>query len=222
MPIEEVPLRPVSTGPLTFGSCSNPIKLNDRVIGLWARTLAAVPEARLVLKYRDAFSDPDLVDGLRRRFAGHGIARSRLVFDGRRTERDRHLETVGGFDIAFDTFPFNGCTTTYEALWMGVPVVTPMGKRFLGRMSASMLHQIGLDDLAAESEEAFVAAVAGLAADSSRRDRLRRELRGRLRSSPLLDAAAYAHAVEGVYRTLWQDWCRKQGGSRRSPEIGGL
>ncbi|MSP50085.1 MAG: tetratricopeptide repeat protein [Alphaproteobacteria bacterium] len=205
MPIEEVPVGPASAGPFTFGSCANPIKLNDRVIGLWARALAAVPDSRLVLKYRDAFADPDLVDDIGRRFAAAGIAVSRLAFEGHRTDRERHLAAVGGFDVALDTFPFNGCTTTYEALWMGVPVVTLAGRRFLGRMSAAFLHQVGLDDLAAATEEDFVSAAAGLARDAGRRARL-------------LDAPAHAAAVEDAYRRLWKAWCRP---SEPAPAEGG-
>jgi protein O-GlcNAc transferase len=206
-PIDEAPIRPRSKGPLLLGSCNNPAKLNDRVIALWSRVLQALPQARLALKYRDSFSDRDLVADFQSRFARHGIAPSRLLFDGRKLDRRAHLGFVGGFDIALDPFPFNGCTTTYEALWMGVPVITLAGRGFVGRASAAMLHQIGLDDLATTSEDGYVDAVSRLAADAPRRDRLRGDLRGLLARSPLLDAPAHARAVETACRALWRSWC---------------
>lgn len=207
-PIEDVPIRASGAGPLTFGSCSNPSKLNDRVIRLWAGILNAVPDARLILKYHKAFADPGLAGDFSRRFEGLGIDSARIAFDGRRLDGLAHLAVVGGFDIALDPFPFNGCTTTYEALWMGIPVITLAGRRFLGRMGASMLHQIGLDDLAVADEDAYMAAACKLARDVDRRLRLRHELRDRLKASPLLDAGRYARSVEHAYRTMWRNWCR--------------
>ena len=221
MPIEAVPSRQTAAGAVVFGSCSNPVKLNDRVIATWARILDTCRDSRLLLKYRDAYSDQDLVRDLRRRFAAaeeaavarfaaHGVSPARIVFDGRRTARRAHLEVVGGFDVALDPFPFNGCTTTYEALWMGVPVVALLGSRLLGRMSAGMLGRVGLGDLIADDEAAYVDVAVRLAGDVRRRDELRRTLRNSLKASRLLDAAAYARDVEAAYRSMWTDWCARR------------
>ncbi|MSP49953.1 MAG: tetratricopeptide repeat protein [Alphaproteobacteria bacterium] len=212
VPLDEIPAPARAGDPVAFGSCSNPIKLNDRVIALWSRLLDTVPGSTLVLKYHGWFDDPSLVDEMKARFVRRGVAPSRLALHGRQTDRLSHLGLVGNFDIALDPFPFNGNTTTYEALWMGVPVVSMAGRRLVGRMSAAMLRQVGLDDLVATSEDDYVAVAARLARDAERRLRLRRELRARLTASRLLDASAYARSVESAYREMWRSWC----GSRSS------
>lgn len=190
---------------LVLGCSGNPAKLNDRVIALWARVLEALPEARLTLKYHDAFADPGLVEDIAERFAGRGQGRARLAFDGRRGDAPAHLAAIAQFDIALDPFPFNGSTTTYEALWMGVPVVTLAGRRFLGRVGEMMLRQVGLGDLVAADEAAYVAAVVALARDADRRRHLRGDLRGRLLASAMLDAAGYARSVEAAYLRMWRE-----------------
>ena len=211
MPIEAAaPTLPTNRN-LVFGSCNNPVKLNDRVVSVWSHILRQCPDARLHLKYRDSFADPDLVRDVERRFAAHGIAAGRLAFDGRRSARRAHLDYVDGIDVALDPFPFNGSTTTYEALWMGVPVVSLLGKRFAGRVGAAMLERVGLGDLVAGDEDAYVAAAVRLAGDPGRRARLRDELRPRLQASPLLNAPVYARSVEDAYRSMWRLWCEKRG-----------
>jgi predicted O-linked N-acetylglucosamine transferase (SPINDLY family) len=210
MPVDDAPVSQRRGSAIAFGYCGNPVKLNDRVVAVWARILEACPTSSLLLKYRDSYSDNDLVHDIRRRFAAHGVERSRILFDKRRTGRRAHLEVVGAFDVALDSFPFNGCTTTYEALWMGVPVVTLIGRRFVGRPSASMLAQVGLDDLIARDEDAYVDIAGRLATDGARRTRLRTELRDRLRGSRLLDAGTYAREMEAAYRVMWADWCERR------------
>lgn len=202
---ERPPLGP--EGPLVLLSANNPAKLNDRVIGLWGRILQRLPRARLLLKYRERFGDPLVQRRWTERLAPLGLGAGRLVFHTGDESLAAHLAVIGGADLALDPFPFNGCTTSYEALWMGVPVVTLTGKRFVGRAGTAMLQPLGLSDLAAVDEDAYVDAALGLAADPGRRARLRSELRSRLRASALLDARAYAKAVEAVFRQLWQDWC---------------
>ena len=214
MPLPEVPLRTVppevgGRGPLVFGSCSNPAKLNDRVIGLWARVLEAVPEARLRLKYRERFGDPLIQRRWRSLFAGLGVDAGRLDFVWGDLGTEDHLARVGDLDIGLDPFPFNGSTTTYEALWMGVPVVTLAGERFVGRTGLALLGQVGLADLAVGTEAAYVAAAVALAGDAGRRRRLRVSLRDRLKASPLLDAALHARHLEAALRGMWRAWCER-------------
>jgi predicted O-linked N-acetylglucosamine transferase (SPINDLY family) len=207
MPIEDVSLQRRAGEPFTMGSCNNPAKLNDRVIELWSQVLKVIPGSRLMLKYRDSFSDPALVEDFGRRFAAQGIDASRVILDGRRVGRGEHLAFVGQLDVALDPFPFNGSTTTYEALWMGVPVVTLAGRRFVGRVGAAMLHQVGLPDLVAGSLSEYVEIVVRLASDGPRRALLRTDLRRRLLASALMNAPAYARNVEAMYRQMWRRWC---------------
>ncbi|TAL06759.1 MAG: hypothetical protein EPO00_10530 [Chloroflexota bacterium] len=209
VPLPEVPLTTGGDGPLVFGSCSNPAKLNDRVIGLWARVLEGAPGTRLRLKYRERFADPLIQRRWRDLFARAGVDPERLDFVSGGLGLEEHLARVGELDIALDPFPFNGSTTTYEALWMGVPVVTLAGERFVGRTGLALLAQVGLAGLAVETEGAYVAAALGLARDAGRRARLRRELRDRLKASPLLDAAGHARHLEAALRRMWRDWCRR-------------
>lgn len=213
--LPEVPVRPraagpLGAGPLILGSSSNPAKLNDRVIRLWARILSHLPEARLRLKYRERFSDPLIQRRWRRLLAGEGVDPGRLDFVTGDLGLEPHLMRIGETDIALDPFPFNGATTTFEALWMGVPVVSLIGERFVGRTGLALLAQVGLDDLATASEAHYVATVVGLAGDPGRRARLRSDLRDRLKRSPLLDAASHARQVEAVFSRMWGDWCRRQ------------
>lgn len=197
----------MASGRVTFGSFNNPAKMTAGVVELWARILAAVPGSRLLLKYMNRYVSPELGSLMKARFAQYGIGADRLVLRAGRLPRMAQLALLNEVDIALDTFPFNGCTTTFEALWMGVPVVTLEGERFLGRMSGTFLHHVGLGDLVAPDRDAYVALAAGLAANLDRRVALRRELRGRLLESPLCDAAAHARSLTLAYRRLWQSWC---------------
>ena len=215
MPIEAEPPALPGNRSLVFGSCNNPAKLNDRVLAVWSRILDLCPGSRLRLKYRDSFADPDLTRDIGRRFVANGISADRVAFDGRRTSRRSHLAFVSGFDIALDPFPFNGSTTTYEALWMGVPVVTLSGKRFVGRVGTAMLERVGLDDLIAADEDAYVEAAVALARDPDRRARLRTGLRTQLLASPLLDASAHARTLEAAYRRMWAVWLSSRGRAPR-------
>jgi predicted O-linked N-acetylglucosamine transferase (SPINDLY family) len=110
-------------------------------------------------------------------------------------------------DIALDPFPYNGTTTTCEALYMGVPVVTLAGTMHPGRVGASLLSCIGLPDLVAKDEDDYIRIAAALAADEPRRIGLRRDLRGMVMASPLCDAAGYAARMEGALRKMWRRWC---------------
>jgi predicted O-linked N-acetylglucosamine transferase (SPINDLY family) len=201
------PPPPSLTRPVAFGSFNNPAKMTPGVVALWAEVLKAVPDSRLTLKYLDRYSDPALRDLVLERFAGHGIGADRLDLRTRRIARPEQLALLGEVDVALDPFPFNGCTATFEALWMGVPVVALEGVRFLGLMSASFLRHLGLDELVAADHRRYVDIAASLAADVGRRSVLRRELRARVAASPLCDAEAHARSLVTAYRGLWRRWC---------------
>jgi len=191
-------------GPLTFGSLNAPAKLSDRTLSLWARLLAAHPDWRLLLKSKNLFASEVLRARLHHAFAAHGVAPIRLELRAEIEPLDRHLANYRDIDIALDPFPFTGSTTSFEALWMGVPVVTLRGARMAGRWSASMLRALGLDDLIAEDEDDYLEIAGKLAADRARLAVLRTELRGRLQSSPLMDGAARAKQLERAYRAMWR------------------
>jgi predicted O-linked N-acetylglucosamine transferase (SPINDLY family) len=209
----------LANGYVSFGSFNNPTKLTDEVIDLWSQVLHAVPGSRLCLKFFAVLAEESVSARLAAAFERRGIARTRIEFMGKAARRSEHLAQLDRIDIALDPFPFNGCTTTFEALWMGVPVVTLAGNRFLGRMGASFLTQVGLTDLIAADAQSYVAKVAALAADSVRLIELRGSLRATVAASKLCDRASFARAVEDAFRDMWRKWCAR--GDAGAPGSGG-
>lgn len=193
----------LASGRVTFGSFSIPPKLNDRVLRLWSRVLAAVPGARLVIGHNAAYADPLIQSSFRRRCMEAGIAEDRLHLMTDLASRRDHLARVGSLDIALDPFPFNGGITTFEALWMGVPVVTLEGERFAARGCASHLAQVGLDHMVAPNERSYIEIAAGMAQSPDALAELRASLRQQVASSRLCDAPAYVRALEDALLGLW-------------------
>jgi predicted O-linked N-acetylglucosamine transferase (SPINDLY family) len=196
----------LATGEVTFGSFNNPAKLSGATLDTWARLLLRLPQARLLLKgkpFCDASTRVLYLDGLVRR----GVAAQRVELVAQLPERNAHLALYNRIDIALDPFPYNGTTTTCEALWMGVPVVALLGDRHASRVSASLLSAIGLNDLIADSPEAYIETAVALADDQARLAELRLSLRPRMAASPLCDAPAFAREVEAAYRIMWRRWC---------------
>jgi predicted O-linked N-acetylglucosamine transferase (SPINDLY family) len=208
-PIAQAPevtaLPAASRGYVTFGSFNNPAKVNGGVLALWGAALRAVPNSRLKLKFKNWFASPDICH---RVLSGLGDMAARVDFVTTESDARTHLDLYGDIDIALDPFPFTGSTTAFEALWMGVPVVTLLGERMVGRWSASMLHALKLDELIARDPAEYVRIAAGLAADVQRLGALRSGLRARVAGSPLTDGRLRARQMERVYRALWRRRCR--------------
>ena len=195
-------------GHITFGSFNNPAKVNDETLRLWARVVRETPRSVLQLKFRDWFASPGLQARLRSLFLAEGVGPSRLRLGGEADTTASHIARYNDIDIALDPFPFTGSTTTFEALWMGVPVVTLRGKYMAGRWGASMLGAVGLQELIAETPDDYAAIVAQLANYPDRLAQLRAELRGRVAASPLCDARGRARQLERLYRAVWRRWCK--------------
>jgi predicted O-linked N-acetylglucosamine transferase (SPINDLY family) len=139
-----------------------------------------------------------------------GIAPDRITFEPFRLRPD-YLKLYHQIDIGLDTFPYNGQTTTLDAVWMGVPVVTIIGQTSVARAGASIFRTLGMPELIAGSPEHFVSIAVDLANDLSRLGELRSSLRERLEKSPLMDAPRFARNVEAAYRSMWQRWCMERG-----------
>jgi predicted O-linked N-acetylglucosamine transferase (SPINDLY family) len=197
----------LKTGKIAFGSFNNPAKLTDDVIRVWSRVLQAVPNSKLYLKFFAVLTNVGVKTRLLNTFERHGVDPARVEFLGAIAQRAGHLAVLNDIDIALDPFPFTGCTTTFEALWMGVPVITLAGNRFLARMGTSFVSQVGLGDLVARSEDEYVAKAAALAADSARLLALRHGLRDTVAASRLCDREAYARSVGEAFRDMWRTWC---------------
>ena len=198
---EPSPPPSLAAGAVTFGSFNNPAKLSDSTIELWAALLSRLPGSRLLLKGQ-AFADAGTSALVRERFARRGVEAGRVELVARIPDAAGHLGAYGRIDIALDPLPYNGTTTTCEALWMGVPVVTLLGDRHAGRVGASLLGSLGLDEFIAADRESYLATAIALASDAGKLTALRRELRPRMAASPLCDAPAFARKLEGVYRDL--------------------
>jgi predicted O-linked N-acetylglucosamine transferase (SPINDLY family) len=207
MPAAQAPA--LASGRFTFGCFNNYAKVRDPVVALWARILKALPESRLVLKWYGLGDErPDWVH---ERFARHGIAPERIETLGfQKNQYDAYL----GIDLTLDPFPANGGTTSCDSLWMGVPVLTLKGETPFSRVGLCHLTNLGLEELVADSDEAYERIAIGLARDPARLQRLRSGLRQRMAASPLTDGKRYTRNLEKAYRTMWRRWCT---GEARSP-----
>jgi predicted O-linked N-acetylglucosamine transferase (SPINDLY family) len=196
----------LKTGIVTFGSFNNPTKISPATLDAWATLLSRLRAARLLLKgkpFVDATTRQLFLD----RFSERGVAANRVTLAAFEPRTTAHLAFYNQVDIALDPFPYNGTTTTCEALWMGVPVIALSGDRHAGRVGASLLGQVGLADLLAESVEEYVEIACSLAADQRRLEDLRRTLRPRMAASPLCDGAAFSRKMEAIFRMMWKRWC---------------
>jgi predicted O-linked N-acetylglucosamine transferase (SPINDLY family) len=191
----------LSAGFVTFGCQNNFRKLHDGVFSVWARVLRDVPRSRLLLS-----AEEDAREWLRQCFAREGIEAERLEFGGR-TSRGAYLARYQRIDIGLDSFPYAGATTTLDAAWMGVPVITLSGDRALQRAGVCIAENLGLPELVARSEDEFVANAAALAGDLARLSDLRAGLRTRLEASPVGDVPRFARHLEAAYRTAWRRYC---------------
>ena len=208
-PVDAPPVGPLparGAGRVTFASFNNLGKVSAEALALWGRILEAVPGSQLLLK-----SKALLDEGVRRRVldrvsaAGMDVHRVRLHGWSRQT--DEHLGLYHEVDIGLDTYPYNGATTTCEALWMGVPVVTLKGNTHASRMGASVLKAAGFGHWVAESAEEYVHLAVQLAGQQEQLEQLRGSLRERLRGSRLLDETGFTRELEAAYRQMWLSWC---------------
>lgn len=196
------PLPALACGHITFASFNNFCKISPQTRAAWARILAAVPRSRLLVHaYAGVHREKFLRD-----FAARGIAAERLEFFDFLDLPD-YLALHRRVDLALDTFPYPGGTTTCDALWMGVPVVSLAGNAPFTRAGMSILSNVGLPELVAATEDQYIQIALQLASDPARLAELRNSLRGRMCNSPLMNASRFAASLEACYRTAWRKWC---------------
>lgn len=201
------PLPALANGYVTFGCFNNLSKMNDGVVALWARALNAVTDSRLFLKYQQ-LGEESVRQHTRERFAVHGINPERLIFESY-VPRSNYLAAYQRVDIGLDPFPFPGGTTTAEALWMGVPVLTLAGERFLSRQGVGLLMNAGLPDWIASDLDDYLARAVSHAGDLQRLASLRLGLRQQVLDSPIFDALRFAGHFEAALRGMWSIWCNR-------------
>ena len=194
-----------STGQVTFGCLNNYGKVSLAAWRTWQALLAAAPNSRLVVHAPPGTHQDQTAGAL----SAAGIDPRRLSFVPYASTDDyfRHYHQI---DIGLDPFPYGGGTTTCDAMWMGVPVVTLAGRTGVGRGGVSILSNVGVPELIANSVEQYVEIARSLAGDLARLAQLRATLRGRMRESALMDAAGFARDVEAAYRQMWRQWCRRE------------
>jgi predicted O-linked N-acetylglucosamine transferase (SPINDLY family) len=188
---------------VTFGSFNNFAKISPTSIRLWASILASVPGSKLFIKTH-GLQDPGLRALLQERLQGAGVPADRLLLAPPTTDHRRHLETYDEVDVALDTFPYHGTTTTLDALWMGVPVVTLIGDRHASRVGLSILSGLGLNELIAHTHDEYVACAVRLAFQPEQLEEYAHDLRARLAGSALTDGKRFTAHLEEAFLQLWQ------------------
>ena len=192
-------------GFITFGCFQNPAKINDDIMAAWAEILKAVPNSRLLLKYRNIDAEGNR-NRILDQFGAHGVEKSRLTLEG----KSPHSELLGRYndvDIALDTFPYSGGLTTCEAVWMGVPVITNPGETFASRHSFSHFKNVGVPELVADDLPDYVSKAVELANDIPRLSGLRSGLRERMAKSALCDGEKFGTDFTSAMRLIWSEWC---------------
>jgi len=203
---EPAPPPSIGEGRITFGSFNNLTKATDGTLRRWARLLEVVPGSRLLLK-SGGLNEPAVREPFLRRLAAAGLSSDRVELLPHARDTASHLALYGRIDIALDTFPYHGTTTTCEALWMGVPVVSLAGGRHVSRVGVSLLNAIGHPEWIATHEDDYIRIATELAHDAEHRGVLRRELRTEMLRSPLCDYSAQAQRFGSALRQCWETWC---------------
>ncbi len=194
-------------GYFTFGSFNNIAKINSDVVRVWSDILHEVPNSRLLLKSK-AFFEQSVSDRCREMFHAHGIADDRIEIKAWSLTNIQHMSLYSKVDLALDTFPYNGTTTTCEALWMGVPVITLTGYNHAGRVGTSILTNVGLGDLVARTPEEYTALASKMARDYTCCSGLRDELRDKIVKSSLGNQAQFTMSFEEALRDVWRNLCK--------------
>jgi predicted O-linked N-acetylglucosamine transferase (SPINDLY family) len=206
------PLPAIERGYFTFGSFNNNCKIQPDMMELWAQILKAKEKSRLLLKFGGG--DDEAVKGhYLGEFEGLGIAPDRVTICGRKPTIE-HLEMYGQVDMALDTYPYNGTTTTCEAMWMGVPTVSLVGSSHASRVGLSLLSRVGLKDFAASTAEEYVGKAVAFSGELENLAKIRTFLRPMMFNSPLCDKKSFTRSLEAAYRKMWRQWC---GGSAVGP-----
>jgi hypothetical protein len=195
------PLHAMRTGRVTFGSFNNFAKITPEVINVWSNILKLIPTATLFLKYKNLESVP-MTQFIHHQFMTRGVLVSQLRIQGDDASHVEHMNRYNSIDIALDPFPYNGTTTTLDALWMGVPVITLEGASHVGRVGVSQMSNLGLQEMIAHNQNEYVDIAVSLANDLPRIAALRAGMRPRMLASPLMNVARFTSNLERAYESM--------------------
>ena len=196
------PLQAKRKGRVTFGSFNNFAKITAEVITVWSNILKRIPTATLFLKYKDLDSVP-MTQYIHHQFMTRGVLVSQLRIQGDDASHVEHMARYNNIDIALDPFPYNGTTTTLDALWMGVPVITLAGASHVGRVGVSQMSNLGLQELIAKNQDDYVNIAVELAGNIEKLSALRAGMRERMLSSPLMNVQRFTRNLEQGYEQMW-------------------
>jgi predicted O-linked N-acetylglucosamine transferase (SPINDLY family) len=198
----------IKAGHITFGSFNNLAKTSETVIEVWSKILKLVPNSHLIMK-TFSLSDAMIRHYVMDKFKQKGINIDNISLLPIDLSPKSHLSKYNSVDIGLDTFPYNGTTTTCEALWMGVPVITLAGTNHASRVGVSLLSNVGLTELIARTQEEYIEIAVKLARNIERLRSLQESLRDRMAQSPLTNAGRFTAHLEKCYRDIWIQWCTK-------------
>ena len=202
------PLPAMSQGFVTFAGFGSHLKMNDATLALWAQVLGRVSGSHLLVKC-PAGRDPEWIEQFLAKMAGWGVESTRIQITGWQGTLE-HWQIYHQVDIGLDTYPYGGCLTTLEGLWMGVPTVSMAGDRYTSRVGLTLLSRVGLGGLVSADPDGFIQRAVSLAGNLDVLARIRGALRRRMMASPLCDTERYAHELESAYRGMWKRWCDHQ------------
>jgi len=197
-------------GYVTFGCFNGASKIRREMIAVWSALLKRVPRSKMLFRSKE-FNDPGIRQRYLRMWGECGIEAERIEFAFGRGDHREHLAAYGNIDIQLDPYPYNGCTTTAESLWMGVPVVTLVGPGAQSRYAYTFLSVLGLQELSAQTVDAYVEKAAALAVDAPRLTALREGLRPRMQQSALCDHRRFVEGFTRELRRVWGEWCAGRG-----------
>ncbi|MFI5304245.1 MAG: tetratricopeptide repeat protein [Nitrospiria bacterium] len=200
----------LKNGYITFGSFNILAKVTTQVISVWAEILKSVQGSRLILKTA-GLNEAEIKKPLYKTFGDLGITSDRIEFLGKDASRRDHFQRYNAIDIGLDPFPYNGTTTTCDALWMGVPVITLEGRTHVSRVGVSQMSNLGLAEVIAKTPEDYVEIAKRLSNDTAHLRVLREGMRARMLSSPLMDSKSFTRNLEKAYREIWKEYVSRNG-----------
>lgn len=198
----------MTSGHVTFGSFNNFAKVSPEVLELWTNILQLIPDSRLIIKAK-SLADKSTREYVTELFSLKSISAERIELLPWEPSARGHLGNYNRIDIALDTFPYNGTTTTCEALWMGVPVITLAGKYHASRVGVSLLSNIGISELIAETPDKYIEIAVNLSKDLDKLQSLRDNLRDMMAHSPLTDSKRFIQDLDNLYTIIWHNWCQQ-------------
>ncbi len=204
-PVAETP--GLTNGYITFGCFNNTNKLTPGTIRVWSELLKQLPSAKLLLK-SSHLNDPLTIERFKAQFLNQGVNEEQLVFEGSSEIYD-YLATYNKIDIALDPFPHNGGTTSHDVLWMGVPMISLEGDRYVSRFGVSILNNLGYPEWVASSEKEYINKAIALASDTDLLNTIRLGLREKMRASPLCDGVQFSRNFEQTLKSIWKEFCKK-------------